>query len=139
MLAFPYMHLPGGVSRPIIAVAIEGPSGRRLVDGLLDTGSDRTIFPEREAQAIGISLGANPDASIRTAGGVSIAYRLAEVVLELRSSGSSLRWKTLVAFADERLTLVHLGYRGFLEYFHCTFQGPEKKVVLDARPSWPSA
>ncbi len=139
MLDFPYMHLPGGVSRPIIAVAVIGPTGRRLVDGLLDTGSDRTIFPQREAQAIGVSLGAAPDGSIRTAGGVSIAYRLAEVVLQLRSSGSSVRWKTPVAFADERLTMVHLGYRGFLEYFHCTFQGPERKVVLDARPTLPTA
>jgi hypothetical protein len=139
MLDFPYMHLPGGINRPIIAVAIAGPHGRRLVDGLLDTGSDRTIFPEREARAIGISLGASPDGSIKTAGGVSIAYRLAEVVLELRSSGSSVRWKTPVAFADERLTMVHLGYRGFLEYFHCTFQGPEKKVVLDACPTLPTA
>ena len=139
MIAFPYMRLPGGISRPIIPIAIEGPAGRRLVDGLVDTGSDRTIFPEREAQAIGICLPANPDASIRTAGGVSIAYRLAEVVLELRSSGNNPGWKTAVAFADERLTVIHLGYRGFLEYFHCTFQGPEMRVVLDARPCLPGS
>ena len=138
MIEFPYMHLPGGISRPIIAIAIEGPTGRRLVDGLVDTGSDRTIFPEREAQAIGIRLPAKPDATIRTAGGVSIAYRLAEVVLELRFSGSILRWKTSVAFADERLTVIHLDYRGFLEDFHCTFQGPEMRVVLDARSGLPS-
>lgn len=138
MIVFPYMHLPGGISRPIIAVAMEGPAGRRLVDGLVDTGSDRTIFPEREAAAIGIRLGANPDASIRTAGGVSIAYRLADVTLELRGAGSVLRWKTSIAFADDRLTVVHLGYRGFLEYFHCTFQGPERMVLLDPRPSLPA-
>jgi hypothetical protein len=38
------MQLPGGIVRPMIAVAIEGPNGRRLLDGLLDTGSDRTFF-----------------------------------------------------------------------------------------------
>ena len=52
MFEFPYMQLPGGILRPMIAVVIEGPSGRRLLDGLLDTGSDRTIFPQREARGL---------------------------------------------------------------------------------------
>ena len=137
-LDFPYMHLPGGISRPIIAVAIEGPAGTRLVDGLLDTGSDRTILPEREAQAIGISLGPVSDGFIRTAAGVSIGYRLGVVILELRSSAQFVRWKTPVAFADQRLLLVHLGYRGFLEYFHCTFLGPERRVQLTRCASLPT-
>jgi Aspartyl protease len=139
MLEFPNMHLPGGISRPIIAVVIEGPSGRRLVDGLLDTGSDRTIFPQREAKAIGIQLPAQVDGAINTAGGATIAYRMVEVVLEIRTIGSVARWKTPVAFAEDTLSLVHFGTRGFLQYFHSTFMGPEEKVLLDARPSLPSA
>jgi predicted aspartyl protease len=131
------MQLPGGIVRPMIAVAIEGPNGRRLLDGLLDTGSDRTIFPTREARAIGIPLPSLPDGSIRTAGGVAIAFRIAEVVLELRGAGSLVRWKTPVAFAGDPLSLIHLGTRGFLEYFHCTFLGPERKILLDPRPSLP--
>ena len=130
MFEFPYMQLPGGILRPMIAVVIEGPSGRRLLDGLLDTGSDRTIFPQREAQVLGIPLPTKPDGVIKTAGGVAIAYRLAEVVLELRASGNVVRWKTAVAFAEEPLTILHLGTRGFLEYFHTTFRGPESQVVL---------
>jgi hypothetical protein len=104
-----------------------------LVDGLLDTGSDRTIFPQREAKAIGIQLPAQVDGSIKTAGGVAIAYRMAEVVLELRTTGSVVRWKTAVAFADDALSLVHFGTRGFLQYFDATFKGPEGKVLLNDR------
>jgi hypothetical protein len=124
MLDFPYMQLPGGIKRPIIAVTLQGPSGKRLIDGLLDTGSDRTLFPQREAKAIGIQLPAKADGSIKTAGGMSIAFRMAEVVLELRAAALLARWKAAVAFAEDPLSIVHLGTRGFLEYFHSTFMGP---------------
>jgi hypothetical protein len=131
MLEFHYICLPGGISRPIIPFVIEGPRGRRLLDGLLDTGSDRTILPQREAKSIGIQLSDHADGIIRTAGGVSISYQLAEIVLELRASGAIVRWKTMVAFAWEPLNLVHLGTKGFLEYFHSTFLGPEGKIILE--------
>jgi hypothetical protein len=139
MFEFPYMQLPGGILRPVIAVVIEGPGGCRLLDGLLDTGSDRTIFPQREAQVLGVSLPAESVGVIKTASGVGIAYRLAEVVLELRASGNVVRWKTAVAFAEEPLTILHLGTRGFLEFFHTTFRGPECQVVFIPRPSLPVA
>src|SRR5437762_2101998 len=127
MLEFPYMAGAGGIVRPLIAVAIEGPRGRRLVDGLLDTGADRTLFPLREAEEIGIQLPAQTSGIVKAADGVAIAYRLADVVLELRSHGSIVRWKASVGFAEPPLSLIHLGTRGFLEYFHCTFFGPEKR------------
>lgn len=139
MLDFPYMRLPGGITRPIIAVAIEGPSGKRLLDGLVDSGSDRTIFPQREAKSLGIQLPIMADGSIKTAGGAAIAYRLADAVLELRATGSLVRWKTPVAFAEDPLSLIHLGTRGFLQYFHCMLMGPEERVLLDPRSSLPTA
>lgn len=61
MLEFPFVALPGGVERPIIPVILEGAAGRRLLDGLLHTGADRTLFPEREAKAVGLRLPAMPD------------------------------------------------------------------------------
>jgi hypothetical protein len=139
MLDFPYVTLPGGIERPMLPVILEGPVGRRLLDGLLDSGCDRTLFPEREARAVGLQLPARPDGHIRTAGGVAIPYRLAETVLELRRSATVVRWRTSIAFAPEPLQIIHLGYRGFLQYFHGTFEGPEKRVMLDPRPGLPVA
>jgi hypothetical protein len=135
MMEFPYLDLPGGISRPIIAVMLEGPTGKRLLDGLVDTGSDRTLFPEREAQAVGLQLPADPDGHIRTAGGVSIPYRVSDAVFKLRASASVIRWRASIAFAESPLQIIHLGYRGFLEYFRCTFYGPEKKIALEPQPN----
>jgi hypothetical protein len=44
----PIPSLGGKLSRarPIIAARVIGPSGTQLVDGLLDTGSDETVFEE---------------------------------------------------------------------------------------------
>jgi hypothetical protein len=139
MLEFPYLDLPGGVSRPIIPVVLHGPSGKRLLDGLLDTGSDRTLFPQREAQIVGLPLPDNPDGHIRTAGGVSIPYRLSDAVLELRASATVVRWRASVAFAEAPLQIIHLGHRGFLEYFRSTFHGPGKRIVLERQPNLPNA
>lgn len=109
MIEFAYMQLPGGISRPMIAVVIEGPRGRRVIDGLLDTGSDRTLFPMRETVAVGVQLPPNADGTIRTAGGVSIPYRLAKVTPELRAANAAIRWNTDVSFADDPINIIHLG------------------------------
>ena len=138
MVEFPYMELGAGIFRPIIAIGLSGPNARRVVDGLLDTGADRTVFPQREAAIIGSQLPAGIDGNIKTAGGILIPYRFGEVVLELRSSGTIIRWKTSVAFAESPLGVIHLGTRGFLEFFHCTFLGPEKKVRLVPCASLPA-
>ena len=57
----------------------------------------------------------------------------------LEMAGGKSKDGTSVAFAENPLSLIHLGTRGCLEYFHTTFMGPEQKVVLDPRPSLPSA
>lgn len=138
MFEFPYMDIVGGIARPVIAIGIEGPSGKHLVDGLVDTGSDRTIFPQGDAVTLGIQLPAVAEGAFKTAGGVLIGNRLADVVLELRGFGLTVRWKTSVAFAESPLTIIHLGTRGFLEYFHCTFLGPEKRIRLAPCASLPT-
>jgi hypothetical protein len=138
MLQFSYVHLPGGISRPILAVVLEGPTGRRLVDGLLDSGSDRTLFPDREARSVGLQLPPHSSSRIRTAGGVWLSYRLADAHLELRTFAGVVRWRASIAFTPDPIQIVHFGYRGFLEFFHCTFQGPEKMILLDPRPTLPS-
>jgi hypothetical protein len=42
--------------RPITAVRISGPAASWILDGLLDSGSDDTIFPEWVAPMVGVDL-----------------------------------------------------------------------------------
>jgi hypothetical protein len=70
--------------RPLIPISIVGPLQTRLVRGLLDTGSDDTVFSEQVATAIGIDLTSAPEAEFGGAGGTPVAkIRYAQVTLRL--------------------------------------------------------
>ena len=131
MLQYSFMRVSDEVVRPIIPVIFEGPRERNIQDGLLDTGADRTILPERQARRLGVTLPAEPDGIARAAGGGALEYRLAEVTIELRAAGQIVRWKASVGFTEQPIAITHLGYRGFPEFFHSTFQGPEEMILLE--------
>ena len=54
----PIPSLAGSLDRPrpVYAVRITGPTHTRLIDGLLDTGSDDTAFEEAVAASLGLDL-----------------------------------------------------------------------------------
>jgi predicted aspartyl protease len=108
-----------------------------VADGLLDSGADRTVLPQRTAERIGVGLSDSIEGQIKTAGGVLIGFRLGAVVFELRAAGAAVRWRTTVAFAEDPLNIIHLGHRGFLEFFHCQLLGPEQRLVLIPQANLP--
>ncbi len=44
--------------RPLLDIAVVGPSATRLIPALVDTGADDTVFPETLSSAIGVNLAA---------------------------------------------------------------------------------
>jgi hypothetical protein len=67
--------------RPIIAVSLIGPKNTWVMDALLDTGSDDTVFPERVATLLGIDLTNAPTNIGAGAGSQNLNLRYAQASL----------------------------------------------------------
>ena len=101
-------------ARPIIPLIVQSPSGERaLVDALVDTGADISLFSETVAEAQGLDLTGVPESPIRSPLGHAGTYRAVELSLELRRRPDVLQWRGTVGFVPLRLTYALLGTRGF--------------------------
>src|SRR5688572_17530551 len=88
------------VPRPILAVEITGPSGSRLRDGLLDSGSDETVLDPSVAAPIGVDLTRAPEREINLVGRGRIRCRYATLKLRITDGVSeTYEWDAIVGFA----------------------------------------
>lgn len=125
--------------RPIMAVRILGPGRSFLRDGLLDTGSDDSMFPAWLAPVIGLDLA---NAELRTielaAGRHIVDCRYASV--RLRISGGAretYEWPAVVGFITQPISRPLLVHAGFLQYFDAEFRGSDREVILTPNASFP--
>ena len=132
----PQPSLHGGTvrHRPIMAVRVTGPSGTWILDGLLDSGSDDTIFPEWVAAIIGVDLTAATEHDIQLAGrGKPIRARFLPIQLRITDGlQETYDWEATVGFVAAPLKFPLLGQAGYLEFFDVTFQGADHTVLLSA-------
>ena len=125
--------------RPVVAVRISGPRRSVLVDGLLDTGSDDTVFEEWVATAIGVELTHAQERQVGLVGRsklircryASVQFRITDGIQE------TYDWTTLVGFVSTPLRYSLLGYAGFLQFFDVEFLGSAREVVLVPNASFP--
>jgi hypothetical protein len=106
------------------------------VEGLLDTGSDETVFPESYARLVGIDLTNAPVVQMRGATHPRTQVLLAEASLQLTDGVRQHEWQAWVGFARG----VHrslLGFGGFLQFFTATFHGDREQVELSANSLYP--
>jgi predicted aspartyl protease len=123
--------------RPIIAVALIGPSGMAPCDGLVDTGADDIVFPERLAQGIGIDLTAAPAGASAGVGGAVVSVRYAQVTLRLTDGQELREWPAKVGFAPLTSNRALLGFAGFLQFFEAIFRGDLEEVELNINSRYP--
>ena len=126
---------PLAVFRPEIAICIYGPRGSKVLDALVDSGSDNTVFPGYVARELGIPVTRTTGPAAQAFGGHEVGLSYADVELELVHAEQSIRWHTQAFFltddADEETVI--LGRDGFLEYFTATFIGDE--FALELQPN----
>ena len=138
-MQFPTMAIDG-LHRPIIPLLVESAAGHQLiVDALVDTGSDITVFPEAVAQALGIDLTEAAQRSVSSALGVVGIYREAEVTLELRRVLDEVyRWKATVGFLPRSMAYSMLGTTGFFEFFALKYDAPQHMLEIEPFKPLPS-
>jgi hypothetical protein len=140
MLEFPYMPVPfkdGVLYRPIVTFTIEGPSGTRNLDLLVDSGADSILLDTELARRIGVQLDEEPEGYTRSVSGDEIPYFGGRVIIELRRPPDIVRWPAQVAFADNPARDL-FGQREGLAYFHAHFLGPERRLMLEPQSTLPS-
>jgi hypothetical protein len=108
--------------RPLVPIRIHGPLGFRDLQGLVDTGSEFTLFPIQWAGFIGV-VTAGGGLPLDGLGAGKLLAHFAQVTLELRKkrrgAWATHVWRAWVGFsADLRVVL---GQDGFLQYFTATF------------------
>jgi hypothetical protein len=123
--------------RPLIDVTLIGPSGAALRTGLLDTGSDDTIFPEADAVFIGLDLTQAPISWMAGVGSAPAAVRYARVTLRLTDGVEQREWPAWVGFTAARLNRPLLGFAGCLQFFAATFHGDREQVELSVAGNYP--
>lgn len=130
-MQFPTMEVDG-IRRPVIPIIVESSTGRKLiVDALVDTGSDITLFPEAVATALQIDLSESPPLPLSSALGVIAHYRSANVMLELRRGTEEiLYWPATAGFLSRPMVYSILGTKGFFEHFGLEYHASAGRVAL---------
>lgn len=136
-MRFPYQSYPVrgigaahvvAVHRPSIPIRVIGPAGEAVAYGLVDTGADETLFPDRFLGPLGVVVRPGDHATIVANDGGVVLVRYGMVDLELRRRDVAYRWSARVAFYSGTRAL--LGHAGCLEYFTATFNGQRRYVSM---------
>ncbi len=142
-MRFPYLAAPakspipslaGSITRPrpIIAARVIGSTGTRLIDGLLDTGSDETVLEEWIAHLIGIDLSQSVHRDVGLVGRMQpVRVKYASVQMRVTDRVQKVHeWRAVIGFTPTRLRYQLFGYAGFLQFFNTEFLGDDREVIL---------
>ncbi len=124
--------------RPITAVRVSGPCGSWILDGLMDSGSDDTIFPEWVAPMIGVDLAAAVEHPIHLAGRTKpIRSRYASAKLRITDGAlETYEWDAIIGFVPVPMKCPLLGQAGFLQFFDATLLGADHVANLTPNRSF---
>jgi len=121
----------------MIGIQMFGPAEHHELEGLVDTGADDTLVPERFLSRLGVIIAPGDYAMIGGIDGTGSLVRYGTIDLAIPELNGGYRWSARVGFhPGEKLIL---GHNGFLEYFTSKFNGRGRHLTLmphgNARPS----
>jgi hypothetical protein len=105
--------------------------------GLLDSGSDDTVFPDHVAAGLGTDLSQAPAATASGIGLIGVRILLAEVVLRITDGQEFREWAARVGFTATPMKRALLGHAGVLQFFTAAFHGDREEVELTVNRSYP--
>jgi len=118
-------------------VTLVGPSGSVLLDAVVDTAADDTVFSEIAAANIGLDLTTAPTGTAMGVGGGVSAVRYAEVGLQLTDGQERREWKGWVGFTSAKFRYPMLGFAGCLQFFDTLLRGAAEEVELTVNTLYP--
>jgi predicted aspartyl protease len=122
--------------RPVIAVTFVGPSDVWVSDGLLDTGADETVLPDRAVAVLGVDL-TNAPTGTAVAFGQRVPVRYALATLRIADQQEQREWQGWLAFTSAYLRWPLLGFGGFQQYFVTVYHGDREIVELTVNSLYP--
>ena len=135
-MKFKYSQYPTpdgkSIYRPSVPIVLKNGSNFILVEAVIDSGADFTIFPIELAGVLNLKLDKNSKKSFLGAGSNPFTVYPSPVKIEhiLRQSGfRPLKWKSGVYFAESQPAIL-LGNQGFLDHFVVTFDGKKKELEI---------
>jgi hypothetical protein len=123
--------------RPLIPIALVGPSGSKLLDAIADTAADDTVFAEASAAQIGVDLSNAPTGTAIGVGGNPVAVRYAEILLRLTDGQELREWTGWVGFTQAKFRYPMLGFAGCLRFFDTLIRGAAEEVELTVNSLYP--
>jgi hypothetical protein len=139
-MQLPYTEVGAGIYRPLLALRLWREAAHALVDGLLDTGADRTLLPTKVARDLGIGVDAlTTGVKVRTATGQQVLCKTTSLLFDLVRLPERICWLAEVAIAVEPIQQPHWGFKGFFEFIRADFDGPNRVITLTAGANLPVA
>lgn len=119
-------------SRPLIPIRLIGRPGFRPIDtlALLDSGADRSVFPEQFAVRLGLDLSVGTSIPIKGATGGQYPARILPVTVELLG----VPFDCHAAFTSGKVPYSFIGREGIFERAQWGFRIAHNMIYFDPNP-----
>jgi len=135
-MKFPFFKIPTAIPekwiiRPIIPIRIFGPGESIMVDALIDSGADCSVFNDEIGREIGLNLGAYPIEKLSGIEGGIIPAKLHKIKIQI--VGLKEKIEIVARFTESKGVSAILGQEGFFDAYHIKFE--RTRGIIEITPA----